>query len=122
MAVRKKEETKREFILGEMGMKRVAVGGNSKSGSGGDHDDGGEGMDGDGDGSGGNRMSGGKKGKAGAKVANKQAYKVVRQSFAVGGLDQEYIDWGKRCVYIILFYLILRSCLCVIQQMKKYAV
>mmetsp|Transcript_46626 Transcript_46626/g.92390 ORF Transcript_46626/g.92390 Transcript_46626/m.92390 type:complete len:900 (-) Transcript_46626:82-2781(-) len=85
MSVRAKEESKKERVLSEMGMKRVPVQKARPASADGDEGDGIFDAD------------------AAAAIANKrkkggknsgQATKVVRQSFAVGGLDQDYVDWG----------------------------
>lgn len=87
VAVRNKENSKRELILGDLGMKKVAVKPM--------HDSSGVGGDGEGDGEGDEGGFGGQKlGKGKAPGKQKVQMKVVRQSFAVGGLDQEYMDWG----------------------------
>lgn len=65
MAVRSKEEIQRDRVLSEVGMKKVPV----------------------------EREADGEDGAA-SKQKRKQQMKVVRQSFAVGGLDQDYVDWG----------------------------
>jgi superfamily II DNA/RNA helicase len=75
LSVRDKENAKRDRVLSEVGMKKVAVA-----------------REPTGDGEGDDAQA--------AAVANKKrgakttTMKVVRQSFAVGGLDQDYVDWG----------------------------
>lgn len=82
LSVRDKDNAQRERVLSEVGMKKVPVARDR------------DGARGEGEGEGDDAQA--------AAVANKKKggkakageLKVVRQSFAVGGLDQDYVDWG----------------------------
>ena len=95
-AVKVKERTQREFILCEVGMKKIRIPAaastsRASASAGGDEgEDDGLGAE---QGGAGAQFGKGKGGK-GAKGSNKDTFKVVRQSFAVGGLDKEFMDWG----------------------------
>lgn len=74
VSLREKEGAKRDKILSEIGMKKVAVSRDQPAAA-----------EGEGNEEGAVQT---KKGKGQVQM------KVVRQSFAVGGLDQDYVDWG----------------------------
>ena len=50
------------------------------------------------------------------KKGETQSMKVVRQKFAVGGLDQSLLDWGSvcMCVYVYMYvYIYVRVSVCI---------